>query len=154
MSNRGEPLMSSTNTMKRKDARIYAAVAYDEEASTKTSDDSLEKGTLVLRRERTWTDTYFEDKIDSSDLVAVFDTSDELSKSVACCFCRTFIAFWWLLILFSLMTKSFSDYEDRGIGAFVLPCWFVFCTATCIIDWTGNGNRKEKTVRCRHIAVT
>ena len=151
---RGEPLMSSTNTMKRKDARIYAAVAHDEEASTTTSADPLEKGTLVLRRERTWTDTYFEDKIDSSDLVAVFDTSDELANSVACCLCRTFVTVSWLLVLFLLMAVSFPDYEYRGIDAFLLPFLFL-CTAPGIVFfWTGNRNRKERTLSYGHIAVT
>ena len=144
--------MTNTSGITRKDARAYAAVAVDEASSTATAPLAvpLTQGTSVLASERTWIDTYFDDKVESSDLVAVFDVGyDSMKRNL-----NRIMAFF--VVLFSCYMVFFSVaplMDDDKSGVYVAPIFVVYFGAI-IFFFVRVVNRQKKNVHGLHVAVT
>ncbi|KAL7579172.1 hypothetical protein ACA910_011345 [Epithemia clementina (nom. ined.)] len=138
-------------TTETKSASYAAAAAADNNslAVPFAADDHNDEIRGGIGSNRTWTDTYFDDKVAREDLVAVYDVNYEAFKQKSNLIMLVFIIGWicWLCALFPLLI----DDNDDDDFAFWFPLLY---TSPILFSLGRTYYRQKKTVYGRHVAVT
>ncbi|KAL7579173.1 hypothetical protein ACA910_011346 [Epithemia clementina (nom. ined.)] len=124
-------------------------------AYTAVAADDVSPLTVPLAKEegndsRTWTDTYFENKVSADDLVAVFDVNyDGLKQKLN--YTMVFFVLFWIYMIWILVPLYLNDGSDGS--RFMSLFWFVYCGFMLVIVLRAV-HRQKKVVNGLHVAVT